>query len=144
MDTGKTPSCSKPGGSFRAMLEQHRIVPTSQRLVIARLLFEREQHLTAEQVLATLDAQGQKVSKATVYNTLNLFAAKGLIRPLNHDPTRCAFDSNMTPHFHMHAVDTGELTDVAPEDIVFAKLPTMPPGTELLGIELVLRVRHTA
>ena len=134
----------KPDSSLRSLLARHNIVPTAQRVLIAGLLFERDQHLTAEQVLGALRSSGQRVSKATVYNTLNLFAAKGLIRPLNHDPSRCFFDSNMTPHFHMHAVDTGELIDVAPQDIQFAKLPALPAGTELLGVEVVLRVRHTA
>ena len=133
---------ARPSGSLRAMLERHDIVPTSQRLVIAGVLFERDQHLTAEQVLAELRAKGQRVSKATVYNTLNLFAAKGLIRPLNLDPTRCSFDSNMTPHFHLFEVDSGEILDIAPEDIQFTRLPRLPADMELLGMEVVLRVRH--
>ncbi len=134
----------KSGSSIRAMLEQHDIVPTSQRLVIAGLLFEHDQHVTAEQLLVVLRAQGQRVSKATVYNTLNLFAAKGLIRPLNLDPTRCSFDSNMTPHFHMYEVESGEIIDIAPGDIAFAKFPELPKGTELLDVEVVLRVRRKA
>lgn len=134
----------KPGCSMRAMLERHDIVPTSQRLVIAGMLFERDQHVTAEQLLTELRAQGQRVSKATVYNTLNLFAARRLIRPLNFDPARCSFDSNMTPHFHMHEVDSGEIIDIAPDDIAFAKLPRLPEGTELLDVEVVLRIRRKA
>lgn len=73
----------------------------------------------------TAREKGLRVSKATVYNTLNLFAAKGLIRPLNLDPTRCSFDSNMTPtHFHLYEVESGEILDIAPEDIQFAKPPS--------------------
>lgn len=134
----------EPETDIRGLLVDHGIVPTAQRVLIAGLLFERHQHLTAEQVIAALQAVGERVSKATVYNTLNLFAEKGLIRPLNLDPTRCSFDSNIAPHYHVHAVDTGELIDVAPEAIEFAKLPELPPGTELLGVEVVLRVRHKA
>ncbi len=47
---------------------------------IAELLFARDQHLTAEQIIQTLAEAGTQVSKATVYNTLNLFAGKGLLK----------------------------------------------------------------
>src|SRR5262249_4159265 len=57
--------------------------PTAQRLRIAALLLGRPQHLSADQVLAGLRGQGLRVSKATIYNTLNLFAASGLIRQLS-------------------------------------------------------------
>lgn len=138
----ETPSATLP--DVHALLVRHGIAPTAQRELIAGLLFERHQHLTAEQVIAALQMRDGHVSKATVYNTLNLFAEKGLIRPLNLDPARCSFDSNIAPHFHVHAVDTGELIDVAPEAIEFARLPELPPGTELLGVEVVLKVRHKA
>src|SRR5215469_3633957 len=54
--------------------------PTGQRVRIASLLLCAPQHLSAEQILATLRSSGARVSKATVYNTLNLFAARGIIR----------------------------------------------------------------
>src|SRR5688572_32585212 len=65
---------------LQAELEARGIQATSQRMRIAELLFARDQHLTAEQIIATLAGQGTRVSKATVYNTLNLFAEKGLLR----------------------------------------------------------------
>ena len=64
-------------------LLSHGVRPTAQRLRIASLLLGRLQHLSAEQVLAGLRAAGLRVSKATIYNTLNLFAASGLIRQLS-------------------------------------------------------------
>ena len=73
---------------LQAELEARGIQATSQRMRIAELLFARDQHLTAEQIIATLAGQGTRVSKATVYNTLNLFAEKGLLRALQVDPER--------------------------------------------------------
>ena len=55
------------------------------------------QHLSAEQILASLRVHGARVSKATVYNTLNLFAGRGLIRQLSVDGSRAWFDSKPTP-----------------------------------------------
>jgi Fur family iron response transcriptional regulator len=136
MDHGKDP------GRFQELLEQRGIQATAQRLRIAELLFARDQHLTAEQILEALAEDGSQVSKATVYNTLNLFAEKGLLKPLLVDPERGLFDSNTRPHYHIHVEDTGELIDVAPGDVEFAKLPTLPPGTESVAVDVVIRVRR--
>jgi len=69
-------------------LSECGIRPTAQRVQIALLLLAAPQHLSAEQILASLRSAGARVSKATVYNTLNLFAARGLIRQLSVDGSR--------------------------------------------------------
>ena len=125
-----------------ALLATHGIQPTAQRVRIAELLFAQEQHLTAEQVIQALGRDGTHVSKATVYNTLNLFAAKGLLKPLQVDPDRGLFDSNTVPHHHFYVEGTGELIDVPPGAVQFAKLPVLPPGTEQVAVEVVFRVRR--
>jgi Fur family iron response transcriptional regulator len=127
---------------LQAELETRGIQATAQRMRIAELLFACEQHLTAEQIIDTLASQGRRVSKATVYNTLNLFAEKGLLRPLQVDRERGLFDSNMRPHYHIHVEDTGELIDVAPGDVEFSRLPALPSGTESVAVDLVIRVRR--
>src|SRR5438445_8719710 len=93
-------------------LSECGIRPTAQRVQIALLLLAAPQHLSAEQILASLRSAGARVSKATVYNTLNLFAARGLIRQLSVDGSRAWFDSNVDAHYHFHDVDTGALIDV--------------------------------
>src|ERR1700682_770485 len=87
------------------------IRPTAQRVRIAALLLSAPQHLSAEQILASLRSSGARVSKATVYNTLNLFAARGLIRQLSVDGSRAWFDSNVDAHYHFHDVASGALID---------------------------------
>ncbi|HXS26534.1 MAG TPA: Fur family transcriptional regulator [Steroidobacteraceae bacterium] len=117
------------------------IRPTAQRLQIAALLLAAPQHLSAEQILASLRASGARVSKATVYNTLNLFAARGLIRQLSVDGARAWFDSNVAAHYHFHDLDSGHLIDVPVPDVEFRRLPPPPPGMEMAGIDLVIRLR---
>src|SRR6266540_2586935 len=117
------------------------IRPTAQRVQIAELLLSAPQHLSAEQILASLRRAGARVSKATVYNTLNLFASHGLIRQLSVDGSRSWFDSNVVPHYHFHDEGTGALTDVAVPDVEFSRLPPPPPGMEVAGIDLVIRLR---
>ena len=114
---------------------------TAQRVRIATLLLSAPQHLSAEQILASLRAAGARVSKATVYNTLNLFAAHGLIRQLSVDGSRAWFDSNVEPHYHFHDLQSGALIDVPVPAVAFSSLPVPPPGTEVAGIDLVIRLR---
>ncbi len=127
---------------LQAMLAEHGIQPTAQRVRIAEVLFAREQHLTADQVIRALARAGTRVSKATVYNTLNLFATKGLLKQLQVDTARAIFDSNTAPHHHFHVEDTDELIDVPPGAVEIARLPELPPGTESASVEVLIRVRR--
>ncbi|HEY8508779.1 MAG TPA: Fur family transcriptional regulator [Steroidobacteraceae bacterium] len=117
------------------------IRPTAQRVRIATLLLSSPQHLSAEQIIASLKESGARVSKATVYNTLNLFAAHGLIRQLSVDCSRSWFDSNVAAHYHFHDLDSGALIDVPVPEVEFSRLPPPPPGMEVDGIDLVIRLR---
>ena len=125
-----------------AMLQKHGITPTQQRIEIARLLFSRPQHLSAEQVLDLQRSEGRGyVSKATVYNTLNLFARKGLVREIIADPSKVFYDSNTSEHHHIYNVDTGELSDVSNDDVKISGFPSLPEGTINAGVEVIFRVR---
>jgi Fur family iron response transcriptional regulator len=117
------------------------IRPTAQRVRIAALLLSAPQHLSAEQILASLRSSGARVSKATVYNSLNLFAEHGLIRQLSVDGSHAWFDSNVDPHYHFHDLTSGALIDVPVPAVEFSRLPPPPPGTEVAGIDLVIRLR---
>jgi Fur family transcriptional regulator, iron response regulator len=133
------------GGGVASGCEQRLadfgIRATAQRVRIAALLLSSPQHMSAEQILASLRASGARISKATVYNTLNLFAAHGLIRQLSVDGSRAWFDSNIDPHYHFHDLDSGALIDVPVPAVEFSRLPAPPPGTEVAGIDLVIRLR---
>ena len=120
----------------------HDIAPTPQRLQVAAIMLEKPQHLSAEQIIQRLRAEGSTVSKATVYNTLNLFAEKGLVRELTVDPERCYYDSTTAPHHHFYNVDSGELTDLDDADIAIGQLPELPEGTTVDSIEILVKVRN--
>lgn len=122
-------------------LDRHGITPTPQRLKIAELLLAKPQHLSADQILARLQSSGSAVSKATVYNTLNLFGECGLVSELSVDPERQYYDSSNFPHHHFYNVDTGELTDIDENDVSFSALPNLPAGTESHSVEVIIKVR---
>ncbi len=124
------------------LLVQHRILPTSQRVEIGLTLLSGPQHLSADQVLAKVNRYGPVVSKATVYNTLKLFAEKGLICQVVVDASKVAYDPNTTPHHHFYHVDSGTLTDFNAAELSIAEMPELPEGTVAEGIDVIIRVRN--
>jgi Fur family transcriptional regulator, iron response regulator len=125
-------------------LASHGAKPTTQRLKLAELVFARPQHLSAEQLLKAARRQGVRVSKATVYNTLNLFVQCGLVRELVVDRDRVYYDSTVHAHHHFYNVDTGEMIDIPAAAVSLADLPRAPAGTEQDGVEVIIRVRNRA
>ena len=126
-----------------AKLEDHGVLPTPQRLEVADILLSEPQHLSADQILERLREESSTVSKATVYNTLNLFEKRGLIKECLVDPERRFYDSSTQPHHHFYNADTGELSDIPMSDIEVSGLPQLPAGTQLESAELIVRVRNT-
>ena len=127
-----------------ALLREHGIIPTAQRVDIAAILLTRPQHVCAEKLQQMLAEHGTPVSKATVYNTLGLFARKRLVRELVVDSDKVLYDSNITNHNHIYDVDTGALIDVEPGAVEVSALPALPPGAVVEGVEIVIRVRSRA
>ncbi len=126
------------------LLRDRGINPTAQRVDIARLLLYRRIHMAAEDVFRLVNRDGSHVSKATVYNTLGVFAEKGLIREVVIDPNRVVYDSNTVPHHHFYNVETGELFDIEEHTMSVDGLPPLPQGTEVEGVEVIVRLRRAA
>lgn len=123
------------------LLREHGVTPTHQRMEIAQALFQRREHLSADQILSMVNARHAETSKATVYNTLRLFLEKKLIRELIVDPARIVYDPNTTLHHHLYDVVTGRLTDIPAGDIKVLGLPPLPPGVETEGVDIIVRTR---
>ncbi len=124
------------------VLSSFGINPTLQRQDIASLLLSEDKHLSAEDILIKVNKEVVRASKATVYNTLNLFVRKGLIREVLVDPQRVFYDGNTQPHYHMYNIDTKELTDIDAQDIEIPNIPGIPPDQQLDGIDIVIKVRN--
>ncbi len=126
------------------LLRAHGVMPTHQRLEIAQVMFERKQHLSADQVLARVNAVDAETSKATVYNTLKVFVEKQLLRELIVDPCKVFYDSNVTDHHHFYDVASGRLTDIPADQIHLSGLPCLPAGTVAAGVDIIIRTRPQA
>lgn len=123
-----------------SMLQHYKISPTRQRVEIAEFLFQRPQHLSAEKILAGVTREGNRVSRATVYNTMGLFSSKGVVREVLIDRERVFYDSNPMVHQHLYNVDTGELTDVYDAEVDLVSEPELPENLKIVDTDVVFRV----
>lgn len=135
-------SSASPNSNIIELLKQHDILPTTQRVQIAETLFSKMQHVSAEQLLDQVTARGYSISRATVYNTLSLFADKGLVTPVTIDADRLLYDTNNKPHFHFYNEDTGELMDIDANAIEIECIPGLPENTVLSNVDIVLRLHQ--
>lgn len=126
------------------LLSARGVFPTPQRLDIAEVVLAKPQHLSADQIIARMRRAGSRVSKATVYNTLNLFCERGLLKTVEVDPSRLFYDSTIEPHHHFFDVETGELVDIPLDGVQLAVDAPLPDGTEQVGVDVVVRVRRVA
>jgi Fur family iron response transcriptional regulator len=127
--------------SLVEMLRRHDINPTHQRIEIAFALFSQGAHLSADQIMARVNGRHSATSKATVYNTLNLFVEKQLVREVIVDPNKVFYDPNTEPHHHLYHIDTGELADIDAADITISGLPQLPADVVTEGVDVIVRVR---
>lgn len=127
---------------IKHVLENHNIRPTSQRIDIARVLLAKPQHLSAEEIFSQVNKKDDLVSKATVYNTLNLFVDEDLIKQVLIDSSYVFYDSNTGPHHHFYNEDTGLLQDIDDQEMLVRATPKLPKNTVLTGIDVVIRVKN--
>jgi Fe2+ or Zn2+ uptake regulation protein len=121
-------------------LRQHGIQPTPQRLAVAEAVLGRKGHPTAEEVWAKVRRKCPTVSRATVYNTLNLFVEKGLLKLQVLKEGTAVFDSEVHAHHHFIDEETGEIYDV-PWESLQVKGQDSLRGFEVKDLQVVLRGR---
>jgi len=124
-------------------LRAHDITPTQQRVRIGEVLFAEAQHVSAEQVLSMVNKDYDEVSKATVYNTLGLFAKKGLLHEVIIEPSKVFYDTNIDKHYHLYHIDTGMLEDISASQVKIDQLPELPEGTILEDVDVIIRLRKS-
>jgi Fur family iron response transcriptional regulator len=90
--------------------------------------------------MTIVNSRHPETSKATVYNTLNLFLEKGLVREVIVDPAKVFYDPNTLPHHHFFNVVTGELTDIDASALKVKSLPSLP-GMVTEGVDVIIRIR---
>ncbi len=128
-------------GEITERLRLAGLRPTRQRLVLGRLLFgSGDRHVTAEILHAEVQAAGEHVSLATVYNALHQFTRAGLLRELAVDGSKAYFDTNTSNHNHFFVESRGELLDIPGDTIRVDGLPEPPDGMSISHIDVVVRL----
>lgn len=112
------------------LLLAHGISPTYQRLQVLRYLRHHGKHPRAEEVYAFMMRRQLPLSRATVYNTLNLFVKQGLVREMHLGNGGLRYDINPKPHGHFLCNGCGSLRDVEP------LLCPLPLGKSLEGCQV--------
>ncbi len=127
-------------------LAKGKVRPTKQRVALANLLVGdgQDRHVTAESLFESAQGSGEKVSLATVYNTLRCFCDAGLMQEITVDGTRSYFDTRMDDHPHFYWEGQGILTDAPADQLEIARLPSVPEGMEIAKVDVVVRIRQKA
>ncbi len=136
-----TPEALERGKSW---LGQAELRPTRQRLTLASLLVGdgQDRHVTAEGLHEAVLSTGDRVSLATVYNTLRAFCDAGLMQEVTVDGSRSYFDTRMDDHPHFYMEDAGDLTDAPKMSLEIKALPDVPEGYEIAKVDVVIRLRR--
>lgn len=121
-----------------ALLQQHGIKPSAQRVAIASYVLHTDEHPSADEVWARVQRSFPMVSRATVYNTLNLFVEKGLLRHLVLTEGRLVFDPNVDKHHHFIDEETGRIYDLPWKTLDVARVDEIK-GFEIHDYQVLLR-----
>lgn len=126
---------------IEALLRQAGLRPTQQRRVLAGLLFgSGDRHVTAERLHEEVEQAGERVSLATVYNTLHQFKSAGLLREVALEGQTAYFDTNTSNHCHFFCEEDGRVMDIPEENIRVDGLPQPPEGMKISHIDIVVRL----
>lgn len=120
--------------------------PTRQRVTLARLLVGdgQNRHVTAESLFDAASKTDEKVSLATVYNTLRAFCDAGLMREITVDGAKSYFDTRIDDHPHFYWEENAALTDAPASELEIARIPNAPEGAEIASVDVVIRLRRTS
>ena len=123
------------------VLRDHGIQPTPQRIALAECVLEETSHPTADQVWERVRRSCPTISRATVYNTLNLFVEKGLVKTQVLREGTVVFDPFTSAHHHFIDEETGEILDI-PWDAVKVEGSASLEGLEVHELQVVMRGRR--
>ena len=129
--------------NFIEKLRETGLRPTKQRVKICEVLFKREKtfHFTINELVKKISAENnEKISLATVYNTVHAFKKKGYLKEitLNNDSTY--FDTNTSHHHHFYDNSTRELIDLNDEDVEKIQINKTLPGKKISSVEILVKV----
>ena len=128
---------------YKKKLRESGLRPTRQRLKICEVLFSPEKtfHFTINDLTKIIgDKLSEKISLATVYNTIHEFKKKGYLKEISINADKNYFDTNVTEHHHFFDEDTNELIDCSNEDIDSVNIKRNTTGKKIKSVEVLIKV----
>ena len=130
---------------FVNKLRNSGLRPTKQRLKICEVLFNTEKtfHFTVNDLSKIISEKlNQKISLATVYNTVHAFKKKGYLKEISMNSEKTYFDTNTSHHHHFFDTSTKELTDLSDDQVEKIKINKALPGKKISSVEILVKVEN--
>ena len=126
---------------FIDKLRKSGLRPTKQRLKICEVLFNKEKtfHFTINDLTKIIS---EKISLATVYNTVHAFKKKGYLKEISINSDKTYFDTNTSHHHHFFDTETKELTDLSNDQVEKIQINTTLPGKKISSVEILVKVEN--
>ena len=124
-------------------LRKSGLRPTKQRIKICEVLFNNDKtfHFTINDLVKMIENKAnQKISLATVYNTVHAFEKKGYLKEIAINSSQAYFDTNTTDHHHFFDEKSKELIDLKDEDVHPIKIKKSIPGKKIKSVEVLVRL----
>tara|TARA_B100000900_G_C20390415_1_gene638366 strand:- start:378 stop:794 length:417 start_codon:yes stop_codon:yes gene_type:complete len=130
---------------FITKLRNSGLRPTKQRIKICEALFNSEKtfHFTVNNLAKIMEKNfNEKISLATVYNTVHAFKKKGYLKEISLGNDKSYFDTNVNSHHHFYDAKTNELIDIHSNEIELKNVPNPPKGKSIKDIDVVINVEN--
>ena len=131
--------------TYTEKLRKSGLRPTRQRLKICEVLFSTEKtfHFTINDLTKIIqDKLSEKISLATVYNTVHAFKKKGYLKEISINSDKSYFDTNISEHHHFFDEDTSELIDCTVDDIESVNIKKNVTGKKIKSVEVLIKVAN--
>ena len=131
---------------FIEKLRSSGLRPTRQRIQISKVLFNREStfHFTIQDLSQMIKNEfNEKVSLATVYNTVHAFKKKGYLKEISINSDKSYFDTNISSHHHFFNENTNELIDLDEKDVGKINIKKKIPGKKINSVEVLVKIANS-
>ena len=124
-------------------LRKSGLRPTKQRIKICEVLFDKDKtfHFTINDLVKMIENKdNEKISLATVYNTIHAFEKKGYLKEIAINSSQSYFDTNTSNHHHFFDENEKELIDLDDEDVDPINIKKKIPGKKIKSVEVLVKV----
>ena len=128
---------------FIRKLRNSGLRPTRQRIKICEVLFNKERtfHFTINDLVKIIETEAnEKISLATVYNTVHAFEKKGYLKEIPINSNQSYFDTNVTDHHHFYDLAEKKLIDLEQGDVGAINIQKSIPGKKIKSVEVLVKI----